>query len=40
VLDGLNEVTLADHDPDEFGHYDKETGKIEVYVRDIVGWQP
>jgi hypothetical protein len=41
-LDGLNEIMILDEDPNDraFARYSKEEGKIELYVSDIVGWQP
>jgi hypothetical protein len=41
-LEGLNEIIILDKDPNNrgFARYFKEEGKIELYVSDIVGWQP
>jgi hypothetical protein len=40
VLEGLKEITLLNTHEEYFGRYIKEEGRIELYVGDIVGWQP
>ena len=41
-LDELNEIRIMDNDPDEIGfaRYFKEEKIIELFVNDIIGWQP
>ena len=40
VLKGLNEITLLDEHDKCFGQYIHSAQRIELYVDDIVGWQP
>jgi hypothetical protein len=40
VLEGLTEITLLNTHEEYFVRYIKEEGRIELYVGDIVGWQP
>jgi hypothetical protein len=40
VLEGLKEITLLNTHEKYFGRYIKKEGRIELYVEDIVGWQP
>ena len=40
VLEGLTEITLLNTQEKYFSRYVKEEGRIELYVGDIVGWQP
>ncbi len=41
-VEGLKEIALLDEGPNKrgFSSYWKEKGRIELYVKDIVGWQP
>jgi hypothetical protein len=41
-IDGLNKIIILDKNIKDrgFAAYFKEEGKIELYVSDIVGWQP
>jgi hypothetical protein len=40
VINGLNEITLLNKNEKTFGQYIYNEGRIELYVDDIVGWQP
>lgn len=40
VLKGLNEITLLNKHDEYFGRYIQDEGRIELFVDDIVGWQP
>lgn len=40
VLEGLTEITLLNTHEKYFSRYVREEGRIELYVGDIVGWQP
>jgi len=42
VLEGLLEISILDSDPDGVGFaaYCKNEKRIELYVNDIIGWQP
>jgi len=41
-LQGLNQIRIMDKDPNGIGFacYYKEDAKIEIFIDDIVGWQP
>lgn len=41
-LQGLSEIKILDKDPDDIGFasYNRQAGKIELYIDDIIGWQP
>lgn len=41
-MEGLKEIALLDEGPNKrgFASYWKDKGRIELYVKDIVGWQP
>jgi len=41
-LQGLNEISILDKDPNNIGFasYSRHEGRIELYVNDIIGWQP
>lgn len=41
-LEGLREIAILDQDPRNkgFASYWRKTGRIELYVKDIIGWQP
>lgn len=41
-LDGLNEIELLDRDTRDncFASYNRSKSKIELFVGDIIGWQP
>jgi len=41
-LEGLREIAILDLDPRKkgFASYWSRTGRIELYVKDIIGWQP
>ena len=41
-LEGLREIAILDEDPRKkgFASYWRNTGRIELYVKDIIGWQP
>jgi hypothetical protein len=41
-ISGLNEIKLLNRDPDGvgFARYCKKERKIELFVDDIIGWQP
>jgi len=40
VLKGLNEITLYNKHDEYFARYIRDEGRIELFVEDIVGWQP
>ena len=40
VLKGLNEITLLNKHDKYFVRYIQDEGRIELFVDDIVGWQP
>jgi len=41
-IEGLNEILISDRDPigKGFARYDRTNAKIELYVDDIIRWQP
>lgn len=41
-LHGLHEISILDKDPNNIGFasYSKNERRIELYVKDILGWQP
>ena len=41
-LKGLREIKIMDKDPDDIGFscYKRGDKKIELYIEDIIGWQP
>jgi hypothetical protein len=41
-LKGLKEIAILDEDPRKkgFASYWRELGRIELYIKDIIGWQP
>jgi hypothetical protein len=42
AVEGLEEILILDKDPNDvgFASYCKTGRRIELYVRDIIGWQP
>ena len=41
-VEGVNEILILDKDPTDkgFARYDRNEAKIELYVDDIIRWQP
>jgi hypothetical protein len=41
-LEGVREIAILDEDPRKkgFASYWRNRGRIELYVKDIIGWQP